>query len=277
MQKQSDACRKQALKFAASIQKNPSMHFHLKEKVLEAAVTSSMTYGCEGWPSQDLKSISMHHMSCVKLLLGVRRTTPNALCLLEIGHTDIATTVLKRQGAFLRKFLATSSGDEPLRQALHICGDNGLAGRLQRAAADPANPATAATQAMTTLCHQQAAAGATRYVTYIAINPDLTRHELYSKTPNVLLPEHQRIAASRMRLSSHRLRIETGRWTRIPRERRVCPCDDTSIQDERHVLTECALTRPMRQSFPATDSPQMPNLTPRQMCELCFQILNFFQ
>ena len=133
MQKQSDACRKQALKFAAFINKNPSMPFHLKEKVLEAAVISSMTYGCEGWPSQDLKAISKHHMNGVKLLLGVRRTTPNTLCLIEIGHM--------RQGAFLRKFLATSSGDEPLHQALRICSDNGLAGRLQRAAADPADPA----------------------------------------------------------------------------------------------------------------------------------------
>ena len=41
---------------------------------------------------------------------------------------------------------------------------------------------------------------------------------------------------ARFRLSAHHLRVETGRWTRTPRQFRVYPCDNVSIQDENHVM-----------------------------------------
>ena len=47
-----------------------------------------------------------------------------------------------------------------------------------------------------------------RYVTYREINPTLQRHIMYND-PNV--QEWARISFSRLRLSSHRLRVETGR------------------------------------------------------------------
>ena len=49
---------------------------------------------------------------------------------------------------------------------------------------------------------------------------------------------------------SHNLRIETGRWSRTPTEQRVCQCDDSSVQTERHVLTECPLSETSRERYP---------------------------
>ncbi|MPC81897.1 hypothetical protein E2C01_076536 [Portunus trituberculatus] len=50
---------------------------------------------------------------------------------------------------------------------------------------------------------------------------------------------------------SHDLKIETGHWSRTPRDLRVCPCDGQTTQTEHHVLVECALTRQTRQkTFP---------------------------
>ena len=43
---------------------------------------------------------------------------------------------------------------------------------------------------------------------------------------------------SRLRLSSHFMPIETGRWTRTPRENRLCPNCNT-LGDERHYLYDC--------------------------------------
>jgi len=60
------------------------------------------------------------------------------------------------------------------------------------------------------------------------------------------IPEIYRISFTRLRLSSHRLRIETGRWSRLPRENRLCPCG--AVQDERHVLENCPLTQQLRDS-----------------------------
>jgi len=38
------------------------------------------------------------------------------------------------------------------------------------------------------------------------------------------IPDRDRVFATRLILSSHKLAIETGRWSRIPREDRLCPC-----------------------------------------------------
>ena len=45
---------------------------------------------------------------------------------------------------------------------------------------------------------------------------------------------------TRLRISAHRLRIETGRHTRTPVEARICTqCDLQGIKDERHFVLHC--------------------------------------
>ena len=89
----------------------------------------------------------------------------------------------------------------------------------------------------------------TKYNTYRTINPDLSQHVAYSKSKSTsgFVPEYARISFSRMRLSSHRLRIETGRWTRLPRDQRLCECG--AVQDEEHVLRDCPQVAHLRGSF----------------------------
>ena len=65
---------------------------------------------------------------------------------------------------------------------------------------------------------------------------------MYIMSPYI--PEHLRIAFTRVCLSSHRLRIDTGRWARIPRVRRLCDCG--AVQAEEHVLVRCPLTETPR-------------------------------
>ena len=43
---------------------------------------------------------------------------------------------------------------------------------------------------------------------------------------------------TRFRLGAHKLPIEKGRWTRIPREERKCPTCGV-LGDERHVIYDC--------------------------------------
>ncbi len=61
------------------------------------------------------------------------------------------------------------------------------------------------------------------------------------------LPEYQRMVYTRFRLSVHNLRIETGRWSRVPREARVCDCAHGGIQDELHVIKYCSKLHQLRQ------------------------------
>ena len=84
-----------------------------------------------------------------------------------------------------------------------------------------------------------------RRITYRQLNSSLESPTVYNK--QISVPEHHRIAFTRVRVGSHRFRIETGRWSRIPRERRLCPCGQ--IQDEVHVLKDCILLSDIRENY----------------------------
>ena len=46
---------------------------------------------------------------------------------------------------------------------------------------------------------------------------------------------------SKFRLSDHELNIETGRHHNMKRDERYCPfCNDSSIEDEYHILFQCS-------------------------------------
>ncbi len=86
-------------------------------------------------------------------------------------------------------------------------------------------------------------ASSTRASTYRDINSDLSVHPMYQ--PNHYICELHRIATTRPRLSSHRLRIETGRWSRIPRKERMCSCGE-NVQTKFHVMLQCPQTAVLR-------------------------------
>ena len=71
------------------------------------------------------------------------------------------------------------------------------------------------------------------------MNPSLTVHKIYEMQANYV-EEQVRLSFSRFWLGSHYLRIETGRWSRTPRDERFCDCGNNQVQDEQHVLRDCA-------------------------------------
>ena len=72
-------------------------------------------------------------------------------------------------------------------------------------------------------------------------------HDSYGKS--VFIPDYIRVSFTRLRVMSHNLKVETGRWSRRAREDRVCQCDRSKIQDEKHVLLECPLSTHVRQRY----------------------------
>ena len=81
---------------------------------------------------------------------------------------------------------------------------------------------------------------------------------------------------------SHNLKIETGRWSRIPRERRVCQCDDRQLQSEAHVLIDCALTNHIRTQYPTLNFSNISNLLSEVtqgnvLCKYVHEILEFYR
>ena len=61
---------------------------------------------------------------------------------------------------------------------------------------------------------------------------------------------NHRIAMTKLRLSSHSLRIETGRYTGVARGDRICPfplCNE--VEDEKHFLIRCSQYESLRKEF----------------------------
>ena len=92
----------------------------------------------------------------------------------------------------------------------------------------------------------------TKINTYLEMNPYLSTPSIYTSPANTV-PDYLRVSYTRFRLSAHRLRVETGRWTRTPRHLRVCTCDHVSLQDERHTLFHCNITAQIRTDYDMLD------------------------
>ena len=83
----------------------------------------------------------------------------------------------------------------------------------------------------------------TKFRTYVHINPHVTVSPMYAG--KVLgIQDRDRVYTTRLRLSSHKLTLETGRWGRILREDRLCPCG--VIHTEEHVICHCPLSDHIR-------------------------------
>ena len=108
------------------------------------------------------------------------------------------------------------------------------------------------------LCQNWHNATTTRYTTYANINSDMSMHNVYARRydRNSFIPEVYRIAFTRMRTSSHRLRIETGRWSRLGREDRIYKCG-MGVGDEFHAMMQCPLTEDLRKSYGPVFFPEL--------------------
>ena len=113
-------------------------------------------------------------------------------------------------------------------------------------------------------------------VTYVGLSPELQCHPMYTK--DCLADDSLRMVLTRLRTSSHRLRIETGRWARTPREARLCSCG-AAVQDERHTIVDCPQVHHIREKFgkPNIDFVSFLNDMPSKS-DLCLinDILKFF-
>ena len=65
-----------------------------------------------------------------------------------------------------------------------------------------------------------------------------------------------RSKVTKFRLSNHKLRIETGRRDKIPKQERFCPFCPTDVEDEYHFLFSCPSYQHLRQLYidPLTSS-----------------------
>ena len=241
---------KAANKLVRFLDKNENAPFVVKKTVTDACFYTSLLYGCESWLEEKVSpDLEQLYMKGVKSLLGVRPTTSTDIVLLESGYPSLRALIKSRQKTFFEKMIKERENmvDDPFMHVLRLtmarntkmaayitslttCADFIEADRRERI--DRVQSSTR-----------------TKSATYTSINPSFEIHPIYQQGGEaVAVDDYLRIAFTRLRTSSHRLKIETGRWSRIPRERRLCQCGE-DVQTEEHVLAHCELTRGIREKY----------------------------
>ncbi|XP_068242383.1 uncharacterized protein [Palaemon carinicauda] len=92
------------LKFISFVNKNNDVPFYVKKKLFNDALISTILYGCESWINGDLKPIVKLYNWGIKQLLGVRKSTCNDLCYLEVGMPTLKAIVRDKQRKFFKKY-----------------------------------------------------------------------------------------------------------------------------------------------------------------------------
>ena len=262
-------------KFEAFISKHRDAPYLVKEQVFEAALSTAILYSCESWLSAAAAECALNmYTQCIRCMLSVRKTTAGVLCLIEAGLPSVVSKVKSIQKATIRRLLDDREGmaDDPFWFVFTKCQSENT-------------PCARYIQALETFDREEEDAELkrrtrqttrTKFQTYCEmINPSLTKHPMYCSHD---LLEQNRIATSRLRLSSHNLAIERGRWLRKPREERLCPTCHV-VQDERHALQDCTLNAEARRASNYPDL-TLPNFftaeAPDAMTKTCYALINDF-
>ena len=91
---------KHFMKFVTFVKKNPDFPFPVKHKVLSSAMLAAILYGCESWFVNNVMDVNKLYISSIKTLLGVRQTTSNDVCLLELGYPHLKYWIKQKQVTF---------------------------------------------------------------------------------------------------------------------------------------------------------------------------------
>ena len=83
----------------------PGHTCRVKRMVMEAALMSTLFYGCESWLTNNFRPVKSMYFSAIKTLLGVRKTTTNDLCLVELGVPSVKGFVQNMQFRYFSRTL----------------------------------------------------------------------------------------------------------------------------------------------------------------------------
>ena len=269
------------LKFVNFLRKNNDVPFIVKKRVLDAALMSSLLYGCESWLGVDLKPVTKLYNWAVKQLLGVRRSTSNFVCYTELGYPCLEDLVKQKQHKFFVKMWRERQEfhDDPLMLAMRMVRNaNVPAGRLINSFLDSEVPTN--DDIMNIVREKLRTKTTSRCVIYKEINPDLVINPIYVEKH--CINELHRMSFTRFRVSGHSLAIETGRWNRrgrgrLPFEERLCGCGQ--VQTERHVVQDCPLTHNIRQMYNIEFLEDLfsGKYSPDIACRISYEILDIYR
>ena len=100
-------------KFIIFCKVNTEMPYYYKSLVMDAAVVSSIFYGCESWLTENPDIAIKTYNQLLKRLLGVRPNTSPDLCLIESGKSPAKAIIQNKLKNFLEKKFRHIDMEEP--------------------------------------------------------------------------------------------------------------------------------------------------------------------
>ena len=236
-------------------------------QLFDAFVGSILSYGCETWGFSKSKEIERIHLKFCKRILNVKSSTSNAGVYGELGRYPVYITRYIRIIRYWCNLLRTNNiilstvYNDMLRDC-ELGLDNWVSkvksmlfeygfGNIWQ------NPQNINVNAFCNQFKQRLIDCFTqKWNNDIDTNQVLTTYKhfktvfTYEKYLNIL-PERLRVPLSKLRLSSHSLRIETGRYgrARIERNQRQCVLCNSDIEDEYHFVLKCPTYNDIRAKY----------------------------
>jgi len=254
----------------------------VQNRLFDVMVETVLSYGAEVWAPELLcrdpcsNPCEKVHLAFLRRLLGVRKGTANLVVLAETGRWPLALRWAKRLIRFFNKVVSSPREGLLFRALRDSCGlaegATGLVSRRSWAAQVDAalrqwglqinlgNPQKISVSQLCAAWHEE-------YLTAARERTGTkTRHYMHEvrgglPSSEYTLPQYmsdlprfvQRFRLSQLRVGSHWLREETGRWERLEREARTCPScanrGEQEVQTLEHVLFQCPETSELRGKY----------------------------
>ena len=229
------------IKFFNYLRENRIAPVVVKLKVLKACVMSALLYNCEAFGPHIPEGMEEMYHRMIKAALGVRDNCANRLALIESGFLPLSCLIQARQLNFFRRFKESLQKDS-VREAMfnellekksaflkhYIDLDSRYEDSYQLIS-----------EQVDELKLKIRTLGANKdrhykHWIYLQMNPELKPSPFLSRIDVVGK------ALTKFRLGSHKLKIETGRWSRTKRELRLCSTCGDELGDEFHAVYSCS-------------------------------------
>ena len=232
----------------------------LKIRVLYGCMFAAILYSCEAWGNIDgiKEQLLKMERKALKSCLGVKTSVPNDIVYQELNIPDVIAKIIRLQQKFFAKIMILEPNEAIIRQLVdrfmadeEYCGDeDSFLAYYLRLQADHMDPNTTANNIIEKNITERKNRLLNEETTRITAYKEITNLEYNSVLYNSFVNDELRIVITRWRLSCHKLRIETGRYSYpiIPRDERRCRMCLT-VEDESHALFICPAHSFIRMKF----------------------------
>ena len=227
--------------------------------MFDKMVTPILLYGCELWGFENVDIIERLHLRFCKLVLNLKKSTPNFMIYGELARYPLYINIRLRMidywigilngketkfNHILYNFTYMLSTDVDnvfqfkwincIQNILQNCGLNFI--WLSQRVENKKWLLSVVKQTLKDQFQQNWIANCNASSKGLFYNLFTNYHFSFRKYLDLDLPRNNTEILARFRTSNHRLPIETGRWTNIPRNQRTCNLCGDGLGDEYHYI-----------------------------------------